>query len=235
MILVSIISFCVAAFLILEAVFWKSDFFSPARIYLFFHSLALGIAFLAFDKAMVPFKPFTSLVYFGSATCFLLGVWMVNRVDGITHGGVPEPRALDFEHYNWKMHLVFSLAVFAFFIWGTMGLYQGGAEIPLFAEDKGKALYRLFLNKKWLFIYGYTYAGIVMALFFMYIFRPSRLPKIFNPGFWMTVVTASVFSLALQRSALMFFVFFAVIFYHNGIRRLSMWKLFRFFFICLIL
>lgn len=227
MVAVSIVSFCLAVALILECIIRKSDFFSPIRIYLFFHSVALGISFLALDKSMTPFRPFTSLVYFGSALCFVLGVWTVTLLAGPGKGPV---RALDFSRYNWKVHLCFSFFLFLVFLWGMMFAYHGIGVFPLFAKDKAKAIRDLFAYK-WYASIALSYGGLTMALFFISIFRPRKLPRIFNLGFWMMLISVLVFSLALSRAGLMFFAAFAILFYNYAVRRLSILKLFQFFLI----
>ncbi len=230
---VSISAFSVALFLILEAVIRKSDFFSPGRIYFFFHSFALGIAFLRFNPAMTPFKLLTSLVYFGSAICFLLGLFVSKLLALRSQANNPndsKSHFLNLHQYNWGMHFIFSLALFTFFIWGTLSLYlHTGA--PLLAKDKIQTL-RIFLHQRWILLYAYTYGGIVMALFSIYIFRPSRHSFYFNVGLWMTTITLIIFSLALQRSALMFFIVFFIVFYNYGIRRVSVLNLFCIFMLC---
>ena len=225
MIIVSIISFSLAAVLILECLLRKSDFFSPARIYLFFHSLALGISFLALDPHMTPFLPFTSLVYFGSAVAFLLGIWTVKLLGGTNHG---PSSVLDFTRYNWKVHFGFATILFAVFIWGMWFASNGIGAFPLFAKDKAKAIRDLFAYKWWASI-ALSYGGLTMALFFISIFRPRKGLKIINPGFWLTLISVLVFSLALSRAGLIFFAAFAILFYNYAVRRLPILKLFQFF------
>jgi oligosaccharide repeat unit polymerase len=221
MIVVSIVSFCVAFLLVLETLIRKSDFFSPARIYLFFHSLTLGISFLALDPAMTPFHPFTSFIYFGSGACFLLGtgiIYWLGKSQKAIQG------TLDFKRYNWRVHWVFAFFLFFVFVWGMLKAYRGAGEFPLLAKENLRAIHTFF-TVSWSSSAALSFGGMVMVLFFLSIFRPRRLPKILNLGLWMTIVSVLIFALALSRSGLVFFAFFAIVFYHQAIRRISIWKM----------
>lgn len=230
MVIVSAVCFCLVLYLALDAIIRKADFFSPARLYLFFHSLTLGIAFLAADKAMTPFKSVTSLVYFGSAACFFLGCWLVGILDAIRKPKANEP--LNIGAYNWRLHIRLAFVLFTVFLLGVLSAGWGLGEFPLFAKDKAKAITGFF-RVSWYSSVALSYGGITMSLFFMAIFRPRKWSKILNFAFWMTVISLVVFSLALSRSGLIFFAFFAMVFYNYAVKRLSLVKLgllFLFFF-----
>jgi oligosaccharide repeat unit polymerase len=225
---VSIVSFCVALYLIMDAIVRKADFFSPARLYLFFHSLTLGVAFLAADKAMTPFKPLTSLVYFGSAACFVMGTLTTGLIDGMHFR--PSPGPFEARKYNWNLHMWFAFALFAVFAMGMAFAAIGLGTVPLFARDKSVAIMDFF-KVNWYSSVALSYGGLSMAMFYMAIFRSRTLPKTLNFAFWMTLVSLSVFSLALSRSGLIFFAFFALVFYNYAVKRLSIFRL-GFLFVC---
>lgn len=229
MIDVSVISFCLAAAILLECIIRGSDFFSPARLYFFFQSVALGVAFLALDKNMTPFKPFTSLVYFGSSACFLSGLVVVRLL--VDFKARPSRKSMDFEHYNWKLHLIFAMVLFVFFVYGMITAHNGTGGFPLFAKDKSNAI-KAFFSYKWSASVAICYGGLTLALFFMALFRPRASSKFLDPVLWMTVASAFIYSLALSRSGLVFFAVFAIVFYHYAIRRLSMLRLFLLFVFC---
>lgn len=178
---------------------------------------------------MTPFHPFTSLVYFGSAACFLLGTWAVSLLNGLKD--VPSRRPADFERYNWKLHFFFATALFLFFVWGMKTARDGVGEFPLLAYDKAQAI-RSFFAYKWSASVAICYGGLAMVLFFIPLFRPRRLPKILDPAFWIMLIIACIFSLALSRSGLVFFAVVAVVFYHYAVRRLLMSRLLLIFVVC---
>jgi oligosaccharide repeat unit polymerase len=219
-IFVSIFSFVFAAFIFLECLFRKTDFFSPDRIYLFFQAIALGVAFLALDKAMTPFRPLTSIVLFGSAGCFVLGVWVVRLLMPIPK----EARFPDFVRYHWKGHLFAAFVLATIFALGMYVASKGSGGYPLFAENKGKAI-KEFFSHNFIASIALSYGGIAAFLFFMTIFKPRRRSRLLSLGLWMTVLILAYYSLAVSRSGLMFFAFAALFFYHYAVRRLSILKL----------
>lgn len=227
MLTVSITAFGVAAALLLECILRQSDFFSPSRLYIFFQCIAIGVAFLALNAAMTPFQPFTTIVYLGSSACFLAGTLTARLLNGLSKKNLPL-RALDLKRYNWKLHLLFSSALFAFFVSGMCIAYLGAGEFPLFAKDKINAIEKFF-QVRWYSSVALSYGGVTMCLFFMAIFRPQERAKFFNFAFWMTAVSVLIFSLALSRSGLMFFAAFGVVFYNEAIRRISIAKIFLLF------
>ncbi|MEO7425076.1 MAG: O-antigen polymerase [Fibrobacteria bacterium] len=222
MAIVSTLSLLFALYLVLDAVFRKVDFFSPARLYFFFHSLTLGIAFLAADKAMTPFKPLTNLVYFGSAACFLLGSWIVKVL--AEEGDVRTGKLTGLGEYNWKLHMRLTFLLFLIFVVGIAIASLGIGGVPLLAKDKAKAIIAFF-KVNWYSSVALSYGGLTIAMFFMAIFRPRTLPRILNSAFWMMVLSLIIFALALSRSGLIFFAFFAIVFYNYAVKRLSIPKL----------
>ena len=221
MIIVSIVAFALASLILLESFLRKSDFFSPIRTYFFFHSLSLGVAFLALDPRMTPFKPLTSLVYFGSAACFLMGAWsarlLAPKGDGIV-------RRVDFSRYNWRMHLGWATFIFVVFVAGMTVAYLGTGQFPMLAEEKGRAI-KAFFDYKFSASVALSFGGVAMTLFFIYAFRPRKGSRLWNPGILMAAATLAIFMLALSRSGIVVFGCFAVVFYHYAFRRLSIPKL----------
>lgn len=218
---VSIVSLLVVLLILADCVVRKSDPFSPVRLYVFFHALTLGIAFLALDKAMTPFHPLTSVVYFGSGFCFVLGAFLARLLENPVRGY----KAFSWSKpYNWTLHLSLAFILFVIFIGGIFVATTGLGTLPLLAANKGKALY-VFFRVSWFSSVFLSFGGIVMALFFMTIFRHPRRNAFLNVGIWMTVISLVVFVLVLSRSGIMFFAFFAMVFYHYGVRRLSVGKL----------
>ncbi len=215
-------AFIIALLLFFESLLSKRDFLSPARIYLFAHSITFGVAFLAVDKAMTPFKGLTNLVYFGSGICFLLGVWIVGLLPGAE--SLSSTRPLDIQRYNWKRHIYFSFALFFIFLMGMLIAYKGIGEFPLLAKDQSVAIRKFFLVS-WISSVSLSYGGITMALFFVAIFRPRVGSRFFNSAFWMCLVTGLIYSLALSRSGLIFFACFATVFFHQAIKRISLGKM----------
>lgn len=229
MIFISITAFCIAGIILLECLFRNSDFFSPLRLYFFFHSVALGVAFLALDRNMTPFYPLTSLVYFGSAACFLSGVLVLNLLVDVKVADLGS--RVDFKYYNWKLHFCFATALLLFFVWGMYAAHHGTGQYPLLAKDKVKAI-TAFFAVKWSASVALCYGGVTLSLFFITLFRPKRFRKIFDPVVWVMIGTALFYSLALSRSGLVFFAVFAIVFYNHAIRRLSIPKLFLLFVFC---
>lgn len=218
MILVSVCAFTLTLILLGETLIRRSDFFSPARLYLFAHSLALGVAFLGLHEAMTPFRPVTSLVYFGSGACYILGVWMVGL---LSRGASARIAARPIAAYNWKMHLRIAWILFVVFLGGMLIAAWGIGTFPMFAEDKAQAI-RDFFSVTWFSSVALSYGGITMGLFYMAIFRTGKRRRYFDSALLMTLVTGSIYVLALSRSGLMFFALFAVIFFHQAVRRISL-------------
>ena len=230
---VSIVSFCVAGAILLETIVRRTDFFSPIRIYVFFHSLTLGIAFLGLHVAMTPWKAFTSLVYFGSGACFVAGAWVAGLLNPggrspLPHPSpppsVPVPGSARSKPYDWTLHLYLASGLFLLFFVGMMVAAYGIGGLPLFMADKGEAIQDFFKVNLFASI-GLSYGGVVMALFFMAIFRPSAKGSLRNIAFWMTVATFGLFITALSRSGIIFFAFFALVYYHQAVRRISVVRL----------
>jgi oligosaccharide repeat unit polymerase len=228
----SLICFSVTALLGLEILVRKSDFFSPGRLFVLAHSISLGVAFLAFHRAMTPFQPLTSIIYFGGNAAFLLGLLAVKL--SVAQGAAAPRRAIEWKRYRWDIHLVVAFALLLFTVVGLGGALLEAGGFPLLAENKIKVLSR-FMKAPGYFLFAFSYSGIVMALFFMYLVRPRTGPVWRNPVFWAVVLAFLVFSLALSRVALLFFVFFALVFYHQGVRRLSLPKLIGVFSLCFLL
>jgi oligosaccharide repeat unit polymerase len=225
MLTVSIFALSLAGLILLECFLRGSDFFSPVRVYVFFHSLALGIAFLALDPRMTPFNPLTSLVYFSSAACFVLGAWSA-RMTGRLSGEERAP--FDFKHYNWNVHFLFSFALFLFFLGGMAGAYLGTGMFPMFAENKTKAI-AVFHAYSWPTSIAFNMGIPTAVLFSIYSYRPRKGSRWLNPGIWMVVLTVGIFSMAMSRSGLMIFAAFALVFYNYARRRVTIGRLFFFF------
>lgn len=214
--------------LVLENVFRKSDFFSPVRLYVFFHATTLGIAFLALDRLMTPFQPFTWLVYLGSGACYITGVVSMNLLRGLRGSQISRP--IELAAYNWRRHFLFSFILFALFVWGMFYAYHGSGGFPLTSKHKLVAL-KHFFAVNWTASMMLSQGGVVMALFFMVLYRPGRLPKLFRISFWLMTAAGVLFAYALSRIGFMFFAIFALVFYHQAIRRISMIKMSSFFFL----
>lgn len=227
---VSIVSFCVAGAILLETVLRRTDFFSPVRIYLFFHSLTLGIAFLALHRAMTPWKPLTVLVYAGSAASYVAGAWIAGLLgapgkplaagDG-TFGPVAGPAR---GAYNWNLHFYLATGLFAIFLAGMLVAASGIGGFPLFMEDKGEAIQDFFKVNLFASI-ALSYGGVAMAMFFVAIFRPASRSRLRDGALWMTVLTFAIFLMALSRSGIIFFAFFALVYYHQAVRRIPVTRL----------
>jgi oligosaccharide repeat unit polymerase len=230
MLAVSVICLFVVLFLVLETTIRKTDFFSPIRLYLFFHATTLGIAFLAFDRLMSPFHPFTWLVYLGSGICYVAGVSSMNILMGLK--GYRTVKPLDLEAYQWKRHFLLSLFLFVLFVWGMLYAFHGAGEFPLLSKHKLVILKRFFAVN-WTASMMLSQGGVVMALFFMALFRRDRLPIVLRISFWLLIGTGVFFAYALSRVGFMFFAIFALVFYHQAIRRISMIKLTSFFMLIL--
>lgn len=222
MLTVSLCCLAVVVFLLAENFVRKSDFFSPVRLYVFFHAATLGIAFLALDRAMTPFHPFTWLVYLGSAACYIAGVTATKLVRNMGPARPPVP--IDLGAYNWKRHFLITLVLFVLFVWGILYAYKGIGEFPLFAKHKVTVLKRYFAVN-WTASMLLSQGGLVMSLFFMTLFRPGRTPKLLRAGFWLMLASAAIFALALSRVGFMFFAVFATVFFHQAIRRISLPKM----------
>lgn len=222
MLLYSLLASLVTAAVILEGFFRKADFFSPVRLYLFFHSATIGIAFLGFHPAMEPFKPFTTLVYLGSGLAFVLGAVLPRLAVGRAVQGVP-----DFTRYNWRLHWTMAFVLFALFLSGMWVAQNGSGGFPLLAEKKQRAIYAfnhvgIYAN---LF---YNMGAVVAAFFFVATLRPQRRPLILRAGLWFAVLSAMIFLLAMNRSGLLLAVFFSLAVTHYGVRRLSLGHMFAF-------
>ncbi len=239
MITLSVISLLVAALIIVEVTVRRSDFFSPGRIYLFLHALTMGIAFLSLDKAMTPFQPFTWLVYLGSGAAYLLGVWIawsmgklypheVRPVGIDAPYGKNDTRGTIDSGYNWTLHLKLAMIFFLLFVAALTFASLGIGTLPILAKDKAMAIRNIFKVNIFSSI-GLSYGGMVAVLFFMAIFRPRRRRLWFNLAFWMMLVTLGIYITALSRSGLVFFTLFALVYYHQAVRRLSIPKLSIFF------
>lgn len=226
MALVSTICFCLVAYLVLDAIVRKADFFSPARFYLFCHSLALGVALLGMDKAMTPFRPLTDLVYFGSAAAFFIGCWIAGLLTPAMPAEQREP--LRRGEYNWRLHMRFAFILFVIFAVGMAVAGAGLGTFPILAKDKAEAI-QGFFKVAWFSSVALSFGGVTMGMFFIAIFRPRTRAKVLNLAMWMTVLSLALFALALSRSGLMFFAFFAMVFYNYAIRRLSIGRLGFFF------
>lgn len=224
MILVSIYAFGLALAIYLECLLRKKDLFSPERLYLFFHAIAFGVAFLALDKAMTPFRTFTSLIYFGSAVSFVLGVWAAKL---LARGEVTSAKP-DFSGYNWTVHLVFTYVLFFIFVAGMLTARAGIGGFPVFMENQGRAI-KLFFGYFHPASVALSYGGIVALMFFISIFRPRKGSILRVPEFWMTIGTTVFYFFALSRNGIVFFLFAGLFFFHYAIRKLSILKLSFFF------
>jgi len=222
MLLYSVLAFMVTVAIVLDTVIRKADFFAPARLYLFFHSTTIGIAFLGFHKAMVPFKPFTTLVYLGSGFAFLLGALVPTLVAGRIRKSPP-----NLSGYNWRLHWTFSFLLFAFFLTGMLVAYQGSGAFPLLAKKKQAAIYAfnhvaLYSNV------AYNMGAVSAVMFFIAILRPQRIPPWLRPGVWMAFITLMIFFLAMNRSGALLTIFSGLTLINYGLRRLSIVHLFAF-------
>jgi oligosaccharide repeat unit polymerase len=224
----AIVSLLIAFSVVAEASLRKTDFFSPFRIYLFFHALTFGIANLAFAKAMTPFQPLTNMVYFGSGACYLAGTLCVALAHSLLSAERGHPQTatpvLDKDDYNWRWHFAFSLALFCVFLTGMFIARYGVGAFPLLAHDKLKVLKR-FLGYHWTSSIPINLASLVMALFFMGAIMKRQIWKRMNWGKWMLFATIAIFALTMSRSSLIFFAFFGIVFYHIAVRHVSIAKL----------
>jgi oligosaccharide repeat unit polymerase len=222
----ALISLTIAAGVVAEAMIRKADFFSPFRIYLFFHSLTFGIASLALAKAMTPFQPLTNMVYFGSGVCYLAGTLCVSAVTSAMSAAGPAKEApgLDKADYNWRWHFLFSFALFVIFATGMLIAYRAVGDFPLLAKDKLSVM-RKFLSYHWTASIPINYASLTMSLFFMGTVLKTQIWKGWNVSKWMMFATIAIFALTLSRSSLIFFAFFGIVFYNSAVKRISLVKL----------
>lgn len=222
---ISTYSLGLSGIVLAETLIRKTDFFSPVRLYLFFHSLTLGIAFLSLHKAMTPFHPFTWLVYLGSGFSYVCGAWIVGLI-GSTYYSTQNNQVptIPISSYNWRFHFLFAFLLAAVFSLGMAVASFGIGSVPLFAKDKGVAI-RDFFTVNWFASVALSYGGVVMALFFMAIFRSGARRKLGDLAFWMTSIVLIIYSLALSRSGLIFFAFFALIYFHQAVKRISILRL----------
>jgi oligosaccharide repeat unit polymerase len=222
----ALISLTIAAGVVAEAMIRKADFFSPFRIYLFFHSLTFGIASLALAKAMTPFQPLTNMVYFGSGVCYLAGTLCVSAVtSGMSAAGpAKEAPGLDKADYNWRWHFLFSLALFLIFVTGMLIAYRAVGDFPLLAKNKLEVMQK-FLSNHWSSSIPINFASLTMGMFFMGTVLKTTVWKGWNISKWMLVATIGIFMLTMSRSSLIFFAFFAIVFYNSAVKRISLIKL----------
>jgi oligosaccharide repeat unit polymerase len=218
-----------AAGVVLESMIRKADFFSPFRIYLFFHSFTFGIASLALAKAMTPFQPLTNWVYFGSGICYLAGTLCVSAVTSALHAeqgsvaAAPAP-AIDKADYNWRWHFLFSLAIFVFFLSGMLIAFHAVGSFPLLAKNKLKVM-QDFLGYHWTSSIPINFASLSMGMFFMGAVLKAHIWKGWNLSKWMLFGTVGIFMLTMSRSSLIFFAFFAIVFYNAAVKRISILRL----------
>jgi oligosaccharide repeat unit polymerase len=218
---VSFAAFTLAFLLLVESVARKRDFFSPGRLYLFFHSLTLGIAFLGLHRAMTPFEPLTSLVYFGSTATFMLGIWCAGILAPPVQIVSGSRDVSGFAGYNWRWHAVLTGLLLLIFAAGIYIAAKGAGGLPLLSEKPGLVLYK-FNRVSYASAIGFNLGATAMALSLIPILVPGAPKLLKRVGLLAVAVSSLLIAMTLNRIGVIFFVFFATVFYHQCVKRISL-------------
>lgn len=220
----SAICFTVVLLVLLDTAIRKKDILSPFRIYLFFHGLALGIAFLGLHRAMTPFFLTTQVVYYGSGLAFLLGTLFPPLIKETLVPGAETAKPLDSVSYNWRLHLIISCLVVGFYLSGILIALKGTGVMPAFAKNVGLAIHN-FMTYSFLSNLGIAACAIALALLFIAVVSAGKKSPIKKTAIALTVLVLGIHSLTFSRSSMMFFFFFALVYFHYAVRKIPILKL----------
>ena len=199
----------------------KSDFFSPAPVYIFFQCLTLAIAYLKLDHAMTPFHAKTWFVWLGAMLSFVSGCLLFEWTS--ISKGKRFSRELSAEPlvYHWKLHFVLSCIVLLIYLVGIFGIVKTAGTLILFSGNAG---YWASRNVDYgIYAQFFSSAPLVVLLFGVSAF------KSLNPVRWIRWIslamlpTISILAVCAypSRTTLFMCVGFAVIMFHFLCKRIS--------------
>lgn len=218
---VSSVLFLVALFCLLQALFLKKDFFSPLNVYCFSQCITLGIAYLQFYPAMTDFHLTTWLLWIGALVSFSAGCILVKLNAKMKGCPVRLESCMEQKTYNWKLHILCSFGMFAFFLVGVFGIIHTAGNLLVFVDNPSQ-----WMNAK--SDYGYFPLFFSSGPLCVLLFATASFKR-FNPvkslrilGRVMIVVTIIINFLAYpNRGTLFFSLGFIVILFNYLHKRIS--------------
>ena len=134
----SVFAFALSLFCLVQAIWFKKDFFSPITVYVFSQSITLGISYLRLDAAMTDFKPKTWMIWILGMLSFCTGSFLVKLFAKSKRIPCDIAQPMPPRNYNWRLHLVFSFLAFFAFAIGVFGVVQMAGNLLVFTPDPAK-------------------------------------------------------------------------------------------------
>jgi oligosaccharide repeat unit polymerase len=169
--MVSILALSIALTCILQAAWFKRDFFSPLNIFVFTQSTTFGVAYLKFAPQMTDFKAHTWWVYLSASVSFIMGCLLVYLIsynmpwfkNFKLSPWFKEHQEYDPAVYNWHLHFIFSLVAWVIYMSGILAAYLKAGTLILFSGKIGS-----YMGQDWnigYFTFPMHSVGLCVLLF----------------------------------------------------------------------